>query len=310
MKKQIGWKKDKQEETKILSLVNKEDVVQTDYLTLFEGVSIFFHHYNFTKFESPLRIAKGSLRLDYCYKGHVDYAVVDKYNVFFEPGFLKLDWREKQNMRFFFPTHQYSGATIIINENANEETLIEMTGHEFSLKSISDNYRKNGDHVFLKTAFIERFFEDLHTPSLEHSITYLRLKVAELLVYLSSKAIAKNNCPRGIISVGMSDKIRRLRQYLDQNFTKQLSLEMLSHKFEISTTAMKKEYRAFYGMPIHAYLRQKRLEKACELLKKTNSYVARIANEVGYTSPSKFTAMFKKNMLMTPTKYRNLYRVK
>lgn len=308
MKKQIGWKKDKQEETKILSLVNKEDVVQTDYLTLFEGVTIFFHQYNFGKFESPLRVVAGSLRLDYCYAGHVDYAIADKQNVFFEPGFLKLDWREKQNMRYFFPSHQYSGVTIIINKKAKEETLMQMTGEKFNLNIISDNYRKNGDHVFLKTDFIERLFEDLRTPTLKRSITYLRLKVAELLIYLSSKTIAKNNHPKETFSAGIMDKIRRLRQYLDQNFTKQLSLEMLSHKFEISTTSMKKGYRDFYGASIHAYLREKRIEKACELLKKTNFYVARIANEVGYTNPSKFTAMFKKKMMMTPTKYRSLNR--
>ncbi|EJE99700.1 helix-turn-helix transcriptional regulator [Liquorilactobacillus mali] len=308
MKKQIRWKKDKQEETKTLSLVNKEDVVQTDYLTLFEGVTIFFHQYNFGKFESPLKVVAGSLRLDYCYAGHVDYGIADKQNVFFEPGFLKLDWREKQNMRYFFPSHQYSGVTIIINTKAKEETLMQMTGEKFNLNTICDNYRKNRDHVFLKTDFIDRLFEDLRTPTLRRSITYLRLKVAELLIYLSSKTIAKNNCPKGIISVGILDKIRRLRQYLDQNFTKHLSLEMLSHKFEISTTSMKKGYRDFYGASIHAYLREKRIEKACELLKKTNFYVARIANEVGYTNPSKFAAMFKKKMMMTPTKYRSLHR--
>ncbi|KRN30004.1 AraC family transcriptional regulator [Liquorilactobacillus mali] len=308
MKEQIGWKKDEHEETKTLSLVNKEDVLQTDYLTLFEGVSIFFHQYNFGKFESPLKVVAGSLRLDYCYTGHVDYATVDKQNVFFEPGFLKLDWREKQNMKYLFPSHQYSGVTIIINKKAKEETLVQMTGGRFNLDTISDNYRKNGDYVFLKTAFIDRLFEDLRTPTLEHSITYLRLKVAELLIYLSSKTIAKNNCPKEIISVGILDKIRRLRQYLDQNFTKQLSLEMLSHKFEVSTTAMKKGYREFYGASIHVYLREKRIEKACELLKKTNYHVARIANEVGYTNPSKFTAMFKKNKKITPSKYRSLYR--
>lgn len=47
---------------------------------------------------------------------------------------------------------------------------------------------------------------------------------------------------------------------------------------------------------------------SCYLLKFSNLNIAIIANNVGYSSSSKFSEFFKKAKKMTPTKYRSMYK--
>ena len=309
MQSKIGWKKNDHEKMKTLEIISKDDVIKTNYIKVFEGVSVFFHQYNFEKFTSPLRTAKDSLRLDYCYSGQVDYDVMHKKNVFFEPGFLKIDRREVQNKKYSFPSQRYCGITILIDSDVKEKNDLEyMTGGTFDVAAIIRNYCGNKKYVFLKTIFLERFFEDLRSEELKNSLPYLRLKIAELLLYLSSEKVAEKTLPKEIFSISMINKIRQIRQYIDENFAKNITLETLTKMFEISATAMKNEYRDFYGMSIHAYIKKQRVKAACQMLKNTNFYVSRIANEVGYTNPSKFSVMFKKEKKLTPTDFRKYYR--
>ncbi|KRN07059.1 AraC family transcriptional regulator [Liquorilactobacillus sucicola DSM 21376 = JCM 15457] len=308
MKAEIGWKTHEHEKIKTLEIINNNDAVHTPYIKVFDGISIFFHQYDFSKFASPLRVTKDSLRLDYCYSGQVDYDVPHKKRVFFEPGFLKIDRRSLQNKSYSFPSQQYSGITIIVNTEIEGKDLKSVLGEDLDVASISKNYCDEEEYVFLRTTFLEHFFEDLRSEELRHTLSYLRLKVAELLLYLSSERIAQKMLPQETFSGGMISRIRQIKRYIDQNFTKNITLEALTRRFEISATAMKNGYRDFYGIPIHAYIKHKRIETACQMLKDTNLYVSQIANEVGYANPSKFSVMFKREKKLTPTDFRKYYR--
>jgi AraC-like DNA-binding protein len=67
---------------------------------------------------------------------------------------------------------------------------------------------------------------------------------------------------------------------------------------------MKNCFRGVYGTSIYAYVRSCRMNRAAVLLKTTEKSIACIAGEVGYNSPSKFTAAFKDIMKTTPLEYR------
>ncbi len=46
-------------------------------------------------------------------------------------------------------------------------------------------------------------------------------------------------------------------------------------------------------MPVYAFVRNYRMQKAGALLKNTNKNIAEIALQVGYNNPSKFSSVFK-----------------
>jgi len=63
--------------------------------------------------------------------------------------------------------------------------------------------------------------------------------------------------------------------------------------------------RKFTGHTPHQYLTRKRLEKAKDLLAE-NKPVTDVCNEVGFESIGSFSTLFKKEIGLAPTFYRNM----
>ena len=59
-------------------------------------------------------------------------------------------------------------------------------------------------------------------------------------------------------------------------------------------------------MTFRAYLQKMRIEKSCELLRKSDLPVSEIAETVGYSDMKFFNSIFKKTLHMTPGEYRKL----
>ena len=61
-----------------------------------------------------------------------------------------------------------------------------------------------------------------------------------------------------------------------------------------------------YGLPINTYLRRCRVQHAEQLLFTTDLSILEIARRVGYDSPSRFAAMFKREKGITPRECRRV----
>ena len=59
-----------------------------------------------------------------------------------------------------------------------------------------------------------------------------------------------------------------------------------------------------FGMSVHAYVIDQRLEKAAGLLLESNLNVSQVATLVGYSKPSNFAAAFKKKYGVIPKNYK------
>ena len=59
-----------------------------------------------------------------------------------------------------------------------------------------------------------------------------------------------------------------------------------------------------YGQSIHAWLRDRRLERAAELLRASRLSVLGVAQAVGYGSASQFSAAFRQRYGTAPGQYR------
>lgn len=61
-----------------------------------------------------------------------------------------------------------------------------------------------------------------------------------------------------------------------------------------------------YGLPVHTWLRQRRMERAAELLHTSGLSLEKVAQAVGYSSVSQFAATFRRYYGVTPGKYRKM----
>ena len=94
------------------------------------------------------------------------------------------------------------------------------------------------------------------------------------------------------------------RRYMEEHLDEPLTIPALSRRACLSTTAFKAGFRRLYGLPVHTWLRQRRMERAAELLQGSSLSVLGVAQSVGYGSASQFTAAFRRQYGVTPARYR------
>jgi len=92
--------------------------------------------------------------------------------------------------------------------------------------------------------------------------------------------------------------------YIDKNFMRHLDVSVLADYLGIDRTHLFRVFDRSYGCGPKAYIINKRMEKAKELLKTSRLNIKIIASSVGYSDQYLFSKIFKKNVGMTPTQYR------
>lgn len=85
----------------------------------------------------------------------------------------------------------------------------------------------------------------------------------------------------------------------------ELSLSLVSQELEITPTYFSAFFIREMGMGFNEYVTGLRIEKAKNLLDQTNEKVSRIAQDCGFRSASYFIVVFRKQMGISPSEYRN-----
>ncbi|WP_458458123.1 response regulator transcription factor [Pseudobutyrivibrio sp.] len=97
--------------------------------------------------------------------------------------------------------------------------------------------------------------------------------------------------------------VNKAKQYIDENYMKELTLDDVSRVVNISSYYFSKVFKEETGENFIDYLTKLRIEAAKNLLKTTNKSMKEIALEVGYSDPNYFSRNFKKYTGKTPTDY-------
>ena len=105
------------------------------------------------------------------------------------------------------------------------------------------------------------------------------------------------------IKTRISDVIK----YIDSNFTNNLDLDYICKEFYYEKSTFCRCFKKHTGLKYSEYIRLKRLEYSCRLLKKTEYTIKDIAVQAGFNDSAYFVNCFKKNYGMTPLHYRNIY---
>lgn len=98
--------------------------------------------------------------------------------------------------------------------------------------------------------------------------------------------------------------INSVKNYLDQNYRDDISLDALAEKFFINKYYMSRSFKEQIGMTINEYLNNVRVTKAKQMLRFTDRTIADIGERVGIDDPAYFSRMFKKIEGISPDQYR------
>ena len=179
------------------------------------------------------------------------------------------------------------------------------------LKGLLDDYFG----LDMRTSYEEKLWNDISkiriSPHMQHIFSelkefsrytgglgnlFLDSKIHELLAAYLSEALEIGIVDHKISKLARSDQeaIRDAQRIIDSQLAYAPSIEQLSRLVGISLSKLSKGFSALYGMPVHAYIIDKRMEKAASLLMNGEYTITQIASMVGYSKPSNFAAAFKR----------------
>lgn len=148
----------------------------------------------------------------------------------------------------------------------------------------------------------EHVFRELYESAAYLDPAFLRLKVLELLMLLSS--IPRGAGTDAYCSARQAELIRHIRDHLLTDREGYTSLSRLAAEHEMSVSHLQKLFKQIYGVPVYHYIKEYRLEQAAVKLVRSARPVTEIAQDAGYDNASKFSACFKERYGVTPSQYR------
>lgn len=103
------------------------------------------------------------------------------------------------------------------------------------------------------------------------------------------------------------DIISMVYEFIARNYSKDISLQILSNTFYLNKEFLSRAFKKRYGIGITSFINQNRLNKAAELLKK-GCKINDTAEAVGFNDVNYFSRQFKKYFNMTPSEYVDRFR--
>lgn len=146
---------------------------------------------------------------------------------------------------------------------------------------------------------------DLDRGEIDELLKYTTLQdMSEGVVNLFKKyynlMLDKQNC-------GTNRTIRKIKEYICNNYMNDINLTDAAESAYLSPSSLSKLFHKETGVLFSDYLTQCRLEKAKELLLRTDLKIYEISVKIGYNSEKHFIKQFKKVTGFSPMEFRKNY---
>lgn len=184
----------------------------------------------------------------------------------------------------FYCTHDYLESVWIHVAGCNSATLCE------SIISEQGNVIKLKDCSKIKSSL----FTILNGMSTGMSEAEASMAVYTLLLSLMEKEE----------DVG---EIRSIRDYIENHMSEDITVKTLADTMHMSVTHFSRVFKQKSGFSPYEYVVNVRLNKAKELLLKSDMSITEIAYETGFNSEANFVYCFTKNEGISPGKFRKTW---
>ena len=106
------------------------------------------------------------------------------------------------------------------------------------------------------------------------------------------------------------NQVAKALKFIKTNLSRNIQIEELAELSGLSAFQLDSRIRNLFGVSTGQFITQSRIEFASIKLKSSNEPIVHIARCSGYTDASAFTRQFRKMTGLTPTTYRNQFRIR
>ena len=101
-------------------------------------------------------------------------------------------------------------------------------------------------------------------------------------------------------------RLAAVKQYMDENLEGDLRISALAALHRTSEVYFRQEFKKYYGESPIEYIKKRRIEMACRLLRTELYAISEVATRSGFDSVSYFSSEFRRTMGCSPREYRNM----
>lgn len=159
---------------------------------------------------------------------------------------------------------------------ASVNSLADLTVHfiqRFLGKAVASHVERHFSHEIRKSVDSSGFFDNAQNPHPDEDITQVQI-------------------------------------WLQDNYHREIKIEQLAERFGMSLRTLNRRFKKAINKTPLEFLQEVRIGIARDLLKTSNLSVSEIAAKIGYQDPSFFSALFKKQLAISPNNYRKTVRAK
>lgn len=100
------------------------------------------------------------------------------------------------------------------------------------------------------------------------------------------------------------EQVAELKEYIETHLHETLKIQDLAKIIEINQQYLKERFKNTYGVTVHEYIVNQRLEKAKYLIKDSHYSLQEIALKIGYSSLSSLSQAFKHKFRKPPLSFK------
>jgi AraC-like DNA-binding protein len=281
---------------------------------VFPGVQLCYNDLHLSRItgHDDMIAAPGAeiLAINHCREGRFECELVGGECGYLGDGDMAVSQMPPPIKSSHYPLAHYHGISIMLElpvATASIGHALQSIGAvALDLKEIKGRLLSKRPFLIMRSSEeISHIFSELyHAPdALKES--YIRLKLIELLLFLSV-VVPDEESERRYFYKTRVNAIKAMRDHMTSHLDRQFTLEELSARWDIPLTAMKNCFKSVFGAPIHAYMRDYRMQTASSLLRDSDEAIANIGAKVGYDSHAQFSMAFKKAFGIPPSEYRKV----
>ncbi len=304
------WYSDRREDG-TLTIYQLENDTGTGELLCYEvfpGIQLTYNSLDMNTCFQGVRPEQGFLQINHCFEGCWEMELSGGMVGFLGEGDMAVnDPAKLQIINSRLPLGRYRGITILLELQSAQTSLKEfLPDSGIDLYLLQNKICPDNEWLLLKARpEIEHIFSELYCVDDRIRKTYNRVKIVELLLFLSIVDDKSSEVlPR--FSKQVVESTKRAYTFLMESPFEKLTICEFATRFNVAETSLRQCFKSVYGQPIGTFLRSERIRRASYLLRDEEELtVGQIAQLVGYDNPSKFAAAFKAVMGQKPLSYRH-----
>lgn len=297
---------EKKQDCVVYKIANeKGEMVKTDY-TVFPGIHLIYNDVHTPVYSLQAESSGNILEISHCREGRIEGEYKDEF-YYLAAGDMSVSFKNTAKQEYCFPKSHYHGISIEIDIDRAPNCLsCILDDINVCPSALIKKYAADSQCFIMRSKpCLEHIFSELYSVPDSIKKGYFKVKILELMLFLSGMEIDTNLRQSRLYSKSQVTLAKNACEYLTKNMNRRITINELADTFHVSPTQLKNSFKGVYGVSVYSYIRSEKMQSAALLLEQTNCTILDIAGRYGYDNGSKFAKAFKDTIGMTPNEYRN-----